>query len=104
MNLEIIYIIGAWLLVSEIIFISWIYFRDRSYRYLMPLGMVKIGSFIFGSLFMMLQLVILDPLKTQSFLPITYHWINLFYEVLVIGGIALLIYINKKIVNWIENK
>lgn len=104
MNLEIIYIVGAWLLASEIIFISWMYFREDKGLGLLPWYMVKVGSFLSGSAFIMLQLNILNPSTAQSFLPITYHWINLFYESIVIGGIASLIFINKKIAGWIENK
>ncbi len=93
---------GAWILFSEIIFIFWIIKDEDFYWY-----WIKGFSFAIGLILIWSQIMILDPslgscTNECSIFPNQYNWINIFYELIVIGSITALFSINKHIANSIK--
>lgn len=88
--------LGAWIIVSEIIFVIWmIKTKDEVLKEIWFLP--KVMSFLAGLTIVWLQLIVLDP-SHLGFFPDTYNWINILYEGIVIGSITLLFLINQQIV------
>jgi hypothetical protein len=109
-TLEIILWIAAGIIISEIIFIWWTkrikegIFIDEVDGF----GFRKFFSLLFAACFMFIQFAIVYGNKEAIYfnqlsmsLP---RYENLLYELLIIGGIVLLVYINKKISDKILNE
>ncbi len=94
--------LGTWILFSEIIFIFWLIKEEYIEWY-----WIKGFSFAIGLTLVWIHVFILDPslgscTSECSVFPEVYNWINIFYEVIVIGSIAGLFVINKQISNSIK--
>lgn len=109
MNLELLSWIGAWIILSEILFViglkkNWDVFCIEE-----PLTdnwiLWKFVSFLMIAGIMMLNLLIVFGVN-DGFDFLNPNYINLFYEFLILGGLGCLFLINKLIVNVMkeENK
>lgn len=97
MNWELIGWIGAGILISEIIFIlliknvqseSWIH--------------TKVIALMLGGVFTLIQSTIVFELGSETLYTGNSNYMNLLWEVLIIGGIVLFFWLNKKLADWID--
>jgi hypothetical protein len=105
MNLEIILWVASWILVSEIIFIFLLKNKSCKEMFYMSNWVVqKLFALAFGVLFIIVQVDIVSEGGEPSIsnFGVGFHYINLLYELIIIIGVGVLFFINKKIADKIN--
>jgi hypothetical protein len=107
MTIEIILWIVAGLVIEEVFYVIWYYRNNRNKEHdwvsKKEWWEIKIGSIMITMMFMMSQVVILGiPFPENG--GLIFHYINLLYEFLVVGTVALLFYLNKRLADFIDKK
>lgn len=104
MNLEILLWIVAYVILSEIVFVILLKRSNKEYSFLNGIHwcVLKILSFVFVGVFMLIQEGIV--FGNGDHFTGTPHYINLFYELLIIAGITLLFLMDKAISKAMEKK
>jgi hypothetical protein len=106
MNLEVILWIIFGIILSEIIYFFWYKYtcENENEYYIFESNqwiLIKILSYLFGALFMVMQSMIVGDKSCIEFFCGNRNYSNLIYELFVIGAIILLYYINKWIAKYI---
>lgn len=108
MNIELICWIASWILVSEGLFIFFLknkdcidWFKDSGFGWIIK----KVCALLCGAVFIFVQLLIVtDDVLIEAFTSANFHYINILYEFLIILGLIIFFFINKKIADKINGK
>lgn len=95
MNIELISWIGVWIILSEIVYLCFCASSSKKEVKKDWFGF-KFISFFITFIFMIPQYIIVFGLDDIA------NYINLLYEVLIIGVLVLFFYLNKKLGEWVQ--